>query len=283
MTEPAAPDRRRVGCELTLDVGAGGVTLLMQLAPARLDTEVVSEALVIEHEGEPVDAVVSVVEVPQGGRIHVVSVPAGGLRIAYEGVVHSVPPVAVPRGPVDTLDPDAHTYLRQSRYCPSDQLLGLATAELRDLPTGPERATAVADWVFERLSYQIGWSGPLDTAIDTLLAGRGVCRDFAHVTVALCRALEIPARMVAVYAPGLSPMDFHAVAEVRVDGRWEVVDATRLAPRHTLVRIATGRDASDTSFLSTHGGHAELLTTTVSAVSEGDLPLDDHQARMRLL
>ena len=283
MTEPLAQDLRRVGCELTLAVGDGGVTLLMQLAPALLDVALVSEALVVEQGGEPVDGVVSSLQAPHGGRIQVVTVPAGPLRIAYEGVVQPILRVDVPRGPLDRLDVDAHTYLRQSRYCPSDQVLGLATTELRDLPDGPERPTAIADWVFERLAYELGSSRPLDTAVDTLLGGRGVCRDFAHVTVTLCRALEIPARLVAVYAPGLSPMDFHAVAEVRVEGRWEVLDATRLAPRGTLVRIATGRDAADTSFLSTWHGDAELLTSSVTAVSDGDLPLDDHQARMRLL
>ena len=282
VTDRPTDDLRRVGCELRLDVGSGGVTLLLQVAPALLGVVVETEALVIEHEGEPVDAVVSAVDVPHGGRIHVVEVPAGDLRIAYDGVVRPTPVADVPRGPADAIDLDAHTYLRQSRYCPSDQLLGLATAELRDLPDDANRASAIAAWVFERLRYELGSSGPLDTAVDTLLLGRGVCRDFAHVTVTLCRALEIPARLVAVYAPGLSPMDFHAVAEVRVEGRWEVLDATRLAPRSTLVRIATGRDAADTSFLSTYRGDAELLSSIVTAVSDGDLPLDDHRTRMRL-
>ena len=94
------------------------------------------------------------------------------------------------------------------------------------------------------------WSvpaGPTDDAIDTLLAGEGVCRDFAHVCITLCRFLDIPARYVGVYAPGLSPMDFHAVFEAAVDGHWYVFDATRLAPRQTMLRISTGRDAADTA------------------------------------
>ena len=84
--------------------------------------------------------------------------------------------------------------------------------------------------------------------------GQGVCRDYAHLTITLLRALEIPARLVAVYAPGLSPMDFHAVVEADVDGTWCVVDATRLAPTSSLVRICSGRDAADTAFLSLFGG-----------------------------
>jgi len=115
----------------------------------------------------------------------------------------------------------------------------------------------------------------MDTAVDTLLAGRGVCRDFAHLTIALCRAVGIPARLAAVYAPGLAPMDFHAVAEALVDGIWRAVDATLLAPRSSLVRIATGRDAADTAFLTVIGGTVELVGIQVGAVVDGTLPGDD--------
>jgi transglutaminase-like putative cysteine protease len=99
-----------------------------------------------------------------------------------------------------------------------------------------------------------------------------VCRDYAHLTITLLRALEIPARLVAVYAPGLSPMDFHAVVEADVDGVWQTVDATRLAPTSALVRICQGRDAADTAFLSLFGGRATLGTMTVTATVDGDLP-----------
>ncbi len=194
-------------------------------------------------------------------------------------------PVEAPeadRGPVDAIDIEALTYLRQSRYAPSDELLGFAMAELGGLPADDERPGAIASWVFERFAYTLGASGPLDTAVDTLLSGAGVCRDFAHVTIALCRALEIPARLVSVYAPGLSPMDFHAVVEARVGGRWQVLDATRLAPRTSLVRIATGRDAADTAFVTTLAGRAELTLAEVYAVIDGDLPGDDHVSPMRL-
>ena len=85
-----------------------------------------------------------------------------------------------------------------------------------------------------------------------------MCRDFAHLVIALLRARNVPARLVAVYAPGLQPMDFHAVVEAAIDGEWRVVDATTLAPRQSLVRIATGRDASDTAFLTVQSGRADL-------------------------
>lgn len=103
---------------------------------------------------------------------------------------------------------------------------------------------------------------------------QGVCRDFAHLCIALLRARGVPARLVSVYAPGLDPMDFHAVCEAYVDGRWCVVDSTALAPRSSLVRIATGRDAADTAFLSTIYGWAELTDVEVTATVD-TLPSDD--------
>ncbi len=134
----------------------------------------------------------------------------------------------------------------------------------------------------DRLSYIPGTSDPIDGAADTLLAGAGVCRDYAHLVVALLRALNIPARLVAVYAPGCSPMDFHAVAEAIVDGEWVVVDATGLAPRQSLVRISTGRDAADTAFLDNHRGSINLNSYEVMATVRGELPIDDGKARVRL-
>lgn len=168
---------------------------------------------------------------------------------------------------------------RQSRYCPSDELAGYAGVEFAGIEHGHGLATAVASWVFERFAYQSGSSGPLDTAVDTLVTNAGVCRDFAHVTIALCRGLGVPARLAAVYAPGLTPMDFHAVVEVRNGSQWQIVDPTRLAPRSSLVRIATGRDAADTAFATTLAGDAALVSTEITAYVDGDLPADDHDSR----
>ena len=123
-----------------------------------------------------------------------------------------------------------------------------------------------------------GSSQPTDGAVDSMLKRQGVCRDYAHLVIAMLRALDVPARLAAVYAPGLDPMDFHAVAEVAVSDTWQVVDATLLAPRSSLLRISTGRDAADTAFLSVYGGHADLDEVDVTATIDGDLPADDlHQ------
>ena len=95
-----------------------------------------------------------------------------------------------------------------------------------------------------------------------------------HAAAPALRAVNVPARVVSVYAPGLSPMDFHAVAEAYVDGQWRVVDCTLLAPRQSLVRIATGRDAADIAFLDNHQGAITLTKMEVTAVVDGDLPRD---------
>jgi transglutaminase-like putative cysteine protease len=150
-----------------------------------------------------------------------------------------------------------------------------ARAEFQSIESPAALVAAVSSWVGTRLSYRAGSSTPTSGAIDTLLQREGVCRDYAHLVAAFLRALDIPARIVAVYAPGLSPMDFHAVVEALVDEQWWVVDATLLAPRSSLVRIATGRDAADVAFLSTYGGAVNLLEIDVSAVVDGALPGDD--------
>lgn len=251
---------------MTFAVEAGTV-LALQIAPARSAGEITAEQLTVTRDGQPTD--VTELAGEHGGRLHLLRSDAGRLQIAYTATVRPVPPVADPGGDIDI---EAVIYLRQSRYCPSDTMVGYAGVEL-----GPEvTADAIADWVFERLAYVLGISGPTTTALETLAANAGACRDFAHLAIALCRSRGIPARLAAVYAPGLTPMDFHAVVEVRVDGVWRVLDPTRLAPRSSLVRIATGRDAADTAFATTLAGEAELLTFDATASTDGDLPLDDH-------
>ena len=184
-------------------------------------------------------------------------------RVEVEGRV--APPTTEPL--------DLIRYLRPSRYCESDSLTPTARSEFAGLK-GHQLLSAVTLWVWERLRYVPGSSAVTDGAEQTLLARRGVCRDYAHLVIALLRALDVPARMVAVYAPGLSPMDFHAVAEAYVDGAWWVVDATRLAPRESMVRISTGRDAADTAFLTNHWADLILTDLRVLAIVD-ELPTDD--------
>jgi transglutaminase-like putative cysteine protease len=264
---PSVPIRAEVGCALEFWVDHHA-TLALQVAVASTAGDREVEELAVLLDGDPVE--VTELAVDHGGRIHIVEVGAGHLTVAYRAVVH--PAVAEPVAP----DPvESFVALRQSRYCPSDVMDGFAELELGSLPDEPGRGRAIGEWVHRRLRYEAG-SGPLDTAVDTLLSGRGVCRDFAHLTLTLCRAVGVPARLAAVYAPGLFPMDFHAVAEVAAGGVWEVVDATRLAPRPSLLRIATGRDAADTAFATTIDGSVQLTSFDVTAFTDADLGTDDH-------
>jgi transglutaminase-like putative cysteine protease len=250
--------RTHVACSLTVSSPAPAIALL-QVAVAAPG----SEQLTVLSAGRPVTP--EEIAVP-GARAHRLDLAAGETTIAYTAAVESG---GCPR---EVTAAEWAEFLRPSRYCPSDQLDGFAGTEFDRGRPHAELVTAVAAWVGRRLIYTAGSSRPVDTAVDTLLMGRGVCRDYAHLTITLLRALEVPARLVAVYAPGLSPMDFHAVVEAEVDGIWQTVDATGLAPTTSLVRICHGRDAADTAFLSLFGGRATLATMSVTATVDGDLP-----------
>ncbi len=143
-------------------------------------------------------------------------------------------------------------YLSPSRYCPSDTFTDFAHANFGALPRGHTRVTAICDWINTNITYQSGSSGPNTTAADVFQAQRGVCRDFAHLGISLCRALGIPARYASVYADRLSPQDFHAVFQAFLygprGGEWFSFDATHMSSVDSLVRIAAGRDAADVAF-----------------------------------
>jgi transglutaminase-like putative cysteine protease len=255
---------RDVAVRIVADV-VEPATVALQIAPA--EGHDVAEALSVTIDGRLVQH--RCVAAEHGTRIHVVDATPGTMLVDYSAsVVGSSVPLA-------TSEADLLRYLRPSRYCESDSLAPTARAEFAGL-AGADLLRAVSSWVGTRLSYVPGSSLPTDGAVRTLLARQGVCRDFAHLVVALLRSLDVPARLAAVYAPGLQPMDFHAVAEAYVEEQWCVVDATTLAPRGSLLRIATGRDASDTAFLSVYGGIAELREVEVLAVADA-LPADDLQ------
>jgi transglutaminase-like putative cysteine protease len=272
----AAGAIRRVACHLEFELTTAAV-LALQVAAAASAGDVLDERLDVTVDGTWTASPVSEVPASRGGRMHVVHADVGRLAISYEA---SIRPRPVPDPPEATqevaIDGETIAALRQSRYCPSDAIAGFAAVELSGLERGPALARSVAAWVFERLAYLPGSSDTLHTAVDTLLAGAGSCRDYSHLAITLCRALGVPARLVAVYAPGLSPMDFHAVVEARRGTGWEVLDPTRLAPRSSLTRIATGRDAADTAYATTLRGEAQLLSSEVSTVVDDDLPGDDH-------
>jgi transglutaminase-like putative cysteine protease len=256
--------RRTVSARLELEIRESAEIALQIAVAAGLR---VDEVLDIRLDGTPVAA--REVSGAHGGRAHVLEVAPGRLAVTYTGTVvgHS-PPAACG-------DDERLVYLRPSRYAESDRLAEIARRQFGGIVDAETILAAVSSWVGGEIAYEAGSSLPTHGAVDTLLGGRGVCRDFAHLVVALLRARDVPARVASVYAPGLQPMDFHAVAEALVDGTWRVADATLLAPRSSLVRIATGRDAADTAFLTVIGGTVDLVGIEVGAVVEGNLPADD--------
>ncbi len=206
-----------------------------------------------------------------GGRLHLVrDCPVGNLQFDYAARVTGR------TEPASGSALQQIVYQRPSRYSDSDLLAPTARAVFVNDGTR-QLMQDVTSWVGTQLAYVSGWSRPTDGAVETLLARQGVCRDFAHLVVGLLRARGVPARLVSVYAPGLYPMDFHAVAEAYLDGSWYVLDATSLAPRQSMLRIATGRDAADTAFMTVHSGRVDLTGVQVGAVVDPDLPVDDAQ------
>ena len=247
---------------------------MFQIAVARQPGIDISESLAIKLDGKTIEPREIVGQ--HQTRIHLVQADKGALALSYAATVVGQADPA----PVD--DIDLITYLRPSRYAEADKFFGFAATEFQQYGATITLLERVSSWVGTRLNYVPGSSDPIDGAADTLLAGEGVCRDYAHLVIALLRALGVPARLAAVYAPGCQPMDFHAVAEAFVDGAWHLVDATCLAPRQSMVRIATGRDAADTAFLDNHMGAITLQNMMVTAVVDGELPMDSVEQRVSM-
>ena len=245
---------RVLTAELDLDLGSS-VDLIFQVTAAQ-GVPVVSEHLTFT-QGERVYTPTEIVD-QTGSRLHRLTGEAGRLEVRYEAVVDGQ------NSTTRTSDLEAITYLRPSRYCQSDEVFQQARRQFKGLQ-GHDLIAAVSEFVGTSTTYTPGLSHGTDSAVTTLMTGQGVCRDYAHVVIALLRAMDMPARYTACYAPGLQPMDFHAVAEAYLDGAWYVIDGTRLANRRSLVRIATGRDAADCAFLSYHGGYVGLDRMHVDA------------------
>ncbi|WP_298956457.1 transglutaminase family protein [uncultured Methylobacterium sp.] len=192
-----------------------------------------------------------------GNRYAAVLVPAGAFSLDYEAEVTldvlRADPGGIGEMAVADLPLDILPYLLPSRFVSSDRLAPYALAEFGDAPKGFERVNRICNWIHDHIAYQRGASDEETTADETLLKRAGVCRDFAHLGIAFCRALGIPARFVSCYAFGLVPCDFHAVFEAYLDGRWWLFDATRQANLDGLVRIGVGRDAAEIAFSTPFG------------------------------
>jgi transglutaminase-like putative cysteine protease len=162
----------------------------------------------------------------------------------------------------EQLPPEVMIYTLPSRYCQSDLLTRMARLEFGHIQPGGNRVLAISQWVRQHVDYVYGTTDSRTSAFDTATERVGVCRDFAHLVIAFCRGLDIPARYVSGYALGLEPQDFHGFAQVFLGGAWHNVDATSEAVRPALVPIAIGRDAADVA-MTTIWGMSTLLEQSV--------------------
>ncbi len=180
----------------------------------------------------------------------------GRFTVEYQSIVsiHRILTdcLALPAVPPHQLPGETVQYLLPSRYCPSDQFQSFVSAQFSTLEGG-HKVIAIRDWIYNHFSYVPGVSQSETTAADTFIRRQGVCRDYAHVMITLVRAAGIPARIASVYALGVEPQDFHAVAEVFLGGEWHLVDATGMAQEAAMAKIGIGRDAADVAFLTAYG------------------------------
>ena len=219
---------------------------------------------------------VPVVEFPDvyGNLCQRTVMPAGDFRLSvrYRVLVPCLVDAdeLAPLMPVEHLPTDLIHYLLPSRYCQSDQLGGLATSIIGDAPPTYLRVERIRNWVLQNIRYQTGSSDTSTSALETANLRQGVCRDFAHLGIALCRAINVPARMVVGFLHQFKPMDLHAWFEAFIGGRWFSFDATESTTRGNRIVIAYGRDAADVA-LATMFGYFTMqnMEVTVSEVNEG--------------
>lgn len=273
LAHPGAAARRtrmKIDCRLDYEVDARSDFVFMVLPALEMGQTVHEEQLVLTP-----DTPHRTYQDPHSGnRFLRLSAEPGEFSLSYRALVdRHIDPVDhdAPEVPVGELPDEVLRFLMPTRYCESDHLAPVALQTFGDLRPGHGRVQAVADWVREHIDYRLGSSNPLTTARDVFVQRAGVCRDFAHLSVALCRALNIPARLVGGYARFPEPPpDFHAVFEAYVGGRWVMFDPTGLAPVEHLVRVATGRDAKDVAFATIFGpARMVAMSPEVELVEDG--------------
>lgn len=190
----------------------------------------------------------------------------GNLQVSYHAIVdlhhHFAQAEDVAEIPVARLPPEVLSYIYPSRYCQSDRLGALAMAEFGHMRQGYGRVLAIQDWVRRQVKFKQNTTNSNTSALDTVTDRVGVCRDFAHLMIALCRALSIPARFTTGIDygadPALGPTDFHAYVEVFLGNRWYMFDPSGTAIPMGFVRFGTGRDAADVSFATIFGSVTSL-------------------------
>ena len=278
--------RLRLSLELEYDIGEPGCDFIFNIHAARTARQrVVEEALTLSQD------VPTKVETDPAtlNRYLRVRALAGPLKLAYGATVdlshHFGEPGQIAEVPVARLPAQVLGYIYPSRYCQSDRLHKLAMREFGQQWQGYSRVQGIRDWVLQRTTFSQNTSDSNTSAIDTLLETEGVCRDFAHLMIALCRAINIPARFTTGIDygadPALGPTDFHAYVEVYLGDRWYMFDPSGTAIPMGFVRFGTGRDAADVAFATIFGtvtSCAPRISIEAIAGADGRLVMPYHCA-----
>jgi transglutaminase-like putative cysteine protease len=264
--------------ELNYDIPAAGADFLFNVHAAQTPSQrlsgeslMLSQSALAQLHTDPVT----------GNRNLRVHADPGRLTLTYGVTVdlshHRADPLQLDEVPVQRLPPEVMGYIYPSRYCESDRLLQFASDEFGALPRGYRRVQAIQDWVYRHVTFRSKSSNSHTSAIETLIGRVGVCRDFAHLMIAFCRALNIPARFATGtdYGadPELGPPDFQAYVEVYLGDGWYIFDPSGTAIPMGFVRFATGRDAADVAFATIFGsvesGAPKITARAIEDASQG--------------
>ncbi|WP_298830560.1 transglutaminase family protein [uncultured Piscinibacter sp.] len=278
--------RLKLSIELDYEVSHPGCDFIFNIHAAQTARQrVISEDLALSQN---VPSTLTTDPVTLNRHLRLSAKP-GPLKVAYSATVdllhHFAQPGALAEVPVASLPVQVLSYIYPSRYCQSDRLLKLAMHEFGGQRHGYARVQGIRDWVLQRTTFSMNTSTSTTSAIDTLIDTVGVCRDFAHLMIALCRAINIPARFTTGIDygadPALGPTDFHAYVEVYLGDRWYIFDPSGTAVPMGLVRFGTGRDAADAAFATIFGTVSGLPPRIAIAAipgADGQLVVPTHCA-----
>ncbi|MDB5024135.1 MAG: transglutaminase family protein [Mucilaginibacter sp.] len=250
-----------VSAEMGYEIRSAG-TLILNIHALRTPAQAVLEETFIV---EPCAKVEELFSVNGENRIIRLEIEQkGAFQIIYKATVDHTFEIKDHTGRqeimIGKMDPQILPYLYPSRYCQSDKLFRLANNLFGHIANPFEKVVTLTNWINKNVEYRSGFSNSQTSAYDTVTEQAGVCRDFAHLGIALCRALTIPARYFTGYAYQLKPGDFHACFEAYIGDEWILFDATKLVPLNGLIKIATGRDAADTAIANIFG---DILFTSM--------------------
>lgn len=249
-------NRIKIDCELAYELDATSDFVFMIHASADASQTIIEENLQVKSATSLLPFR-TYADPHSGNRFLRLQAEAGPLKLNYRAVVDRMGELIDPNAaedPIHGIPDDVLRFLMPTRYCESDHLGPTAIQLFGNLPRGYARVKAICEWVHQNIEYRIGSTVATTTARDVFEQRAGVCRDFAHLSVTLCRALNIPARLVSGYAQFPEPPpDFHAIFEAWLGGRWVLFDPTEMVPVDQVVRVATGRDAKDVAFATIFG------------------------------